>query len=152
MRSPRRAARVPEVASSRPPRILRRVVLPEPFGPTRPAWSPSKTPSDRPSKSGAAPNAFDSPWQETRISGTGSAVRDQGFLVAALQALDPDLLAQGPAPGAHAARPDEHDRPPGPCVTRGRPRLVLQDARAEVLRGPRVEGPVAAAEDVDEGQ
>src|SRR5512139_3766301 len=125
MRSRRRAARVPEVGSSRPARILRSVVLPEPFGPTRPAWSPSKTPSDRPSKSGAAPKALDSSWQETRSSGTGSAARDQGLLVAAPQALDPDLLAQGPAPGADAVRPHEHDRPARAGVARGRPRLVL---------------------------
>lgn len=34
-----------------PARILRRVDLPEPLGPTRPAWSPSKSPNGGSSKS-----------------------------------------------------------------------------------------------------
>ena len=40
---------------SRPARILRRVDLPEPFGPTRPTWSPSKSPNDSSSKSARVP-------------------------------------------------------------------------------------------------
>src|SRR5512134_283269 len=69
MRSRLRAARVPDEGGSRPARILSSVDLPEPFGPTSPTWSPSNTPSDRSSKSGAAPNALCSSWQETSSSG-----------------------------------------------------------------------------------
>jgi hypothetical protein len=47
MRRRLRAARVPEEGGSRPARIFSSVDLPEPFGPTRPTWSSSKTPSDK---------------------------------------------------------------------------------------------------------
>ena len=73
MRSRLRAARVPDDGGSRPARIFSSVDLPEPLGPTRPTWSPSKTPSARPSKSGAAPKALESSWQET--SSSANAVR-----------------------------------------------------------------------------
>jgi len=53
-----RAARVPVLGSSRPARIRSSVVFPEPFGPTRPMWSPSNTPKERPSNNGAEPNDF----------------------------------------------------------------------------------------------
>src|SRR5689334_25277834 len=45
-----RSDREPRSAGSIPARILSNVDLPEPFGPTRPAWSPSKSPKVRPSK------------------------------------------------------------------------------------------------------
>ena len=43
---PPRTARVPRSGGSIPARILRSVDLPEPLGPTRPTWSPSRRPND----------------------------------------------------------------------------------------------------------
>ncbi len=55
MRTPPRTERVPRSGTSIPARILRSVDLPDPLGPTRPAWSPSKSPNDSPSKRTRAP-------------------------------------------------------------------------------------------------
>src|SRR5687767_2781527 len=68
MRSRLRTERVPEDGGSRPASIFNKVDLPDPFGPTRPMWSPSKIPKDRPSKSGAAPNALARSCAERRRS------------------------------------------------------------------------------------
>ena len=53
--APAQRAACRESGDSRPARILRRVDLPEPFGPTRPTWSPSKSPKDSPSKRDRVP-------------------------------------------------------------------------------------------------
>ena len=54
-RTPPRSERRPRSGDSRPARIFRRVDLPAPFGPTRPTWSPSKSPKDSPSKRDRVP-------------------------------------------------------------------------------------------------
>src|SRR5438093_7131733 len=55
MRTPPRTERVPRSGVAMPARILSSVDLPAPFGPMRPAWSPSKSPNESASKSDRAP-------------------------------------------------------------------------------------------------
>ena len=80
------------------------------------------------------------------------APADQLFLLAARQLLDPPLLAQRAAPRAHAPGPDEAHGQARARVARRDAALVLAQPGLQVLRGARVEGAVAAAQDVDEGQ
>src|SRR3989442_2607001 len=58
MRTPPRSEREPRSGVVTPARIFSRVDLPEPLGPTRPAWSPSNNPNDRSSKSDRVPYAM----------------------------------------------------------------------------------------------
>src|SRR5687768_59 len=69
MRSLLRTDRVLADGGSRPASIFNNVDLPDPLGPTRPMWSPSKMPNDSPSNRGAAPNALARSWPERRRSG-----------------------------------------------------------------------------------
>ena len=90
------------------------------------------------------------PTRRTRGGGDGGG--QQLLLGGTRQLLDAVLLLERRAPGPHPARPGEAHRQPGPRVARGAAALVLAQARAKVLRGARVERPVAADQDVDEGQ
>src|SRR6266850_7348497 len=76
MRTPPRSERAPRSGVSRPTRILRRVDLPEPLGPTRPAWSPSSNPNDRSSKSDRVPKAL---LTASQLSRSGRAIRRYFF-------------------------------------------------------------------------
>ena len=54
---------------SMPARMLRKVDLPEPFGPMSPTWSPSKRPKESPSNSGWAPKPLVRDSQVRRTAG-----------------------------------------------------------------------------------
>src|SRR5438445_4061316 len=62
----------------RPARIFSSVDLPEPLGPTRPAWSPSNNPNDRLSKSDRA--AYDL-LTVSQLSRSGRAIRAYFFFL-----------------------------------------------------------------------
>src|SRR5689334_11924710 len=126
MRRRLRAARVPADGSSSPPRTRSSVVLPDPFGPTRPTWSPSKIPKDRSSKSGAAPNALVSACALSSSSATSAgAPAHERLLRRTAQPLDPPLLAEGGRPVVALAGPHEDDREARARVPGRLPGLVL---------------------------
>ena len=59
-----------------PARIFSRVDLPEPLGPTRPTWSPSKNPNERSSKSDRVPKAL---LTASQLNRSGRAIRRYFF-------------------------------------------------------------------------
>src|SRR6266850_1749924 len=76
MRTPPRSERDPRSGGMTPARILSRVDLPEPLGPTRPTWSPSNNPNDRSSKSDRFPNAL---LMASQLSRSGRLIRTYFF-------------------------------------------------------------------------
>ena len=66
--------------------------------------------------------------------------------------LDPMLFLEGTTPGQKPPLPDQGHRQAGTRVLRGLPQLVPFQPPHEVLGDAGVKRPVAAAEDVDEGQ
>src|SRR5438445_11372447 len=73
---PPRTERVPASGVVTPARILSSVDLPEPLGPTRPAWSPSNSPNVRPSKSDRVPKAL---LTASQLSRSGRGIRRYFF-------------------------------------------------------------------------
>src|SRR5687767_8155986 len=81
MRMPPRTDRLPVSGVVTPARILRRVDFPEPLGPTRPAWSPSNSPNDRPSKSDRAPYDLLTASQLSNNGPLGRPITDYFFFL-----------------------------------------------------------------------
>src|SRR3989440_832444 len=73
---PPRTERVRASGVVTPARIFSSVDLPEPLGPTRPAWSPSNSPNVRPSKSDRVPKAL---LMASQLSRSGRGIRRYFF-------------------------------------------------------------------------
>ena len=130
----------PGAGSSSPARMRSSVVLPEPFGPTSPMWSPSKMPSESPSNSGAAPKAFESSWQLRRAAQARAASRPatRASLSRRFRRLDPALLAQRLAPRPHprATTTSTHRQPRPGVARRPSPPRACARARARSFAAP----------------